>query len=110
MENHISEIQRVVANVCGVTIEQLTKMKSRGRKDVSDARMLAMAICVRLCVNTTYEKIAWTFNRADHTTVIHARDRVPELKNIYPDFRMKYERCMSALAHIVPKIDPEYFI
>jgi len=52
--------------------------RSRGRKDVAGARMVAMYLATRLCPSQSLTSIGEFFGR-DRTTVRHARKRVGEL-------------------------------
>lgn len=48
---------------------------SRGRKDVAEARMVAMYLATRLCPSLSLTAIGAFFGR-DRTTIRHARDKV----------------------------------
>jgi len=49
--------------------------RSRGRKDVAEARMVAMYLATRLCPSMSLSAIGAFFGR-DRTTIRHARDKV----------------------------------
>jgi len=82
----ISLIQQVVANFYGLTVEDL-KAKKR-TKSVAFPRQVAMYLCREL-TEASLPKIGEEFGGRDHTTVIHAHEKIqhdlqsdPNLKTV----------------------------
>jgi chromosomal replication initiator protein len=71
---NIREIQRVVAERSGVTVQEL--VSADRTKRVVDYRMIAMYLARRLTGKSS-TNIGHYFGDRDHTTVIHARQAVP---------------------------------
>ncbi len=74
----IDEIKRLVCEAFGVTVEQVES--SSRKKQIALARQVAMYLARKLG-NFSFPKIAASFNRNDHTTVMHAVNKVEELRN-----------------------------
>ncbi|MGA0241782.1 MAG: chromosomal replication initiator protein DnaA, partial [Candidatus Marinamargulisbacteria bacterium] len=72
----IPQIKRMVSAKLGIAVEQLSS-KSR-TKDISMARQIAMYLC-REVTNISLLKIGENFGNRDHTTVIHAIDKIKQL-------------------------------
>ena len=71
----ISLIQQVVANFYGLTVEDL-KAKKR-TKSVAFPRQVAMYLCREL-TESSLPKIGEEFGGRDHTTVIHAHEKIQQ--------------------------------
>ncbi|MDR1978650.1 MAG: chromosomal replication initiator protein DnaA [Synergistaceae bacterium] len=69
----ISHIQSIVAENFEMTVEDLTSSKRTA--DIALARQVAMYLCREL-TESSLHSIALAFKKKDHTTVIHARDKV----------------------------------
>ena len=89
----ISHIQSVVAEGFEMTVEDLTSSKRTA--DIAQARQVAMYLCREL-TESSLHTIAQAFKKKDHTTVIHARDKVAHLvknddsmRNIVDNIRSK---------------------
>lgn len=77
-KNNITKIQKVIADYYQITIEDL-KSKKRIYK-ISHPRQIAMYLC-RTLTDETYPKIGLEFGGKDHTTVMHAFEKIStELK------------------------------
>ena len=72
----IPHIKRLVSQSMNISIEQL-ESKSR-IKDISMARQICMYLC-REVTNISLLKIGENFGNRDHTTVIHAIDKIKQL-------------------------------
>ena len=79
MMNDISTIQKIVADYYGLTVEV---MKSKKRSaNIAYPRMVAMYLC-RMLTDESFPTIGAEFGGRDHSTVIHACDKIEEdLKN-----------------------------
>ena len=79
MMNDISTIQKIVADYYGLTVEV---MKSKKRSaNIAYPRMIAMYLC-RMLTDESFPTIGAEFGGRDHSTVIHACDKIEEdLKN-----------------------------
>ncbi|WP_089322944.1 chromosomal replication initiator protein DnaA [Desulfurobacterium atlanticum] len=73
----VDEIKKAVSQIMNVKIEDLDG-NSR-KKQIALARQIAMYLCKKLG-NYSYPKIAAAFNRSDHTTAMHAYNRIKELR------------------------------
>ena len=71
--SNVNNIQRVVAEHFGITVEDL-KGKKRSNK-IAFPRQLAMYIC-RMETSETFPKIGLEFGGRDHSTVIFACDKI----------------------------------
>ena len=72
----IGMIQQLVSEAFGISIEELTS-KNRSA-ELALARQVAMYLA-RNKTNESLQQIAYAFNKKDHTTVIHANNKVVEL-------------------------------
>ncbi|MBR6524280.1 MAG: chromosomal replication initiator protein DnaA [Clostridia bacterium] len=68
----VDEIKSYVSDYFGITVEDL--MSKKKTKEISYARQLAMYICRNL-LDLSTPKVGSSFNR-DHTTVLHAVDKI----------------------------------
>lgn len=73
--NDISMVQKAVADYYSLTIEVL-KGKKRS-KNIVYPRMLAMYLC-RMMTDESFPRIGLEFGGRDHSTVIHACDKIEE--------------------------------
>jgi chromosomal replication initiator protein len=73
----IDEIKRLVCEKFGVEIEQIEG--SSRKKQIALARQVAMYLA-RKFGNFSFPKIASAFNRDDHTTVMHAVNKIENLR------------------------------
>lgn len=87
----IPSIQKAVSDYFQITIEEL-KSKKRGKK-IAYPRMIAMYLS-RMLTDESFPKIGLEFGGRDHSTVIHACDKIEEdlkedseLKNIIKNIK-----------------------
>ena len=73
----ITEIQEAVCEYYGVDILDLTSHRRRTR-DVNHPRQVAIYLCRALTLNS-YSQIARRFGDRDHTTIIHAVQKISGL-------------------------------
>ena len=71
----ISVVQKAVADYYGISVEALKSKKKS--KNVSYPRQLAMYMA-RLLTNESFPRIGLEFGGRDHSTVIHAVDKIEE--------------------------------
>ena len=91
--NSISTIQRAVADYYEITVEA---MKSKKRSNpIAYPRMLGMYLC-RMLTEESTTRIGLEFGNRDHSTVIHAYDKITEdlkenkeLQNIINEIKSK---------------------
>jgi chromosomal replication initiator protein len=86
-------IQQVVAAAYDLKIADL-----RGKRRpqiISDARALAMCLCVEYSIGGTRD-IGLAFGGRHHTTVVHARRRAISFKS-HPVFGQRYTECKKVL-------------
>lgn len=76
--NTISKIQSVVSKYYNLTVDDL-KGKRRS-KEIANARMMAMYLC-RIMTDETYPHIGLEFGGRDHSTVIHAYEKISKDAN-----------------------------
>ena len=72
----IPQIKRIVSSKLDVSIDDLSS-KSR-TKEISQARQIAMYLC-REVTNISLLKIGENFGNRDHSTVMHAIDKIKQL-------------------------------
>ena len=77
--NSIGKIINIVSQYFKLTPDDL-KGKKRS-KDIANARMIAMYLC-RILTDETYPRIGLEFGGRDHSTVIHAYEKINEDINI----------------------------
>ena len=92
-KSDISNIQKVVADYYKITVEVL-KGKKRSA-NIAYPRMVAMYLC-RMLTDESFPRIGMEFGGRDHSTVIHACDKIeedikinPEMKDIINEIRTK---------------------
>lgn len=93
LKNDISKIQIAVADYYNMTVEDL-KSKKRS-KNIAYPRQIAMYLC-RMTTDESLDKIGLEFGGRDHTTVMHANDKITkdlmenkQLKQIISDIKDK---------------------
>jgi len=71
----VETVQRVVSDHFGVAPDlMMAKIRSQ---PIAKARMVAMALCVRM-TGLSLKQVGSHFGKRDHTTVLHAREKVAE--------------------------------
>jgi chromosomal replication initiator protein len=90
----ISYIQNVVAESFEMSVEDLTSSKRTA--DIAIARQIAMYLCREL-TESSLHVIAQAFKKKDHTTVIHARDKVGHMVKNDEQFNKIVENIKSKL-------------
>ena len=79
MDSNISKIQKAVADYYHITVEDL-KSKKRSA-NINYPRQIAIYLC-RTYTDESFPKIGLEFGNRDHSTIIHACDKIKEdLKN-----------------------------
>ena len=73
--NNIIKIQKGVAEFFNLTVENLKSKKRTA--DINNARQIAMYIC-RMTTEETVARIGLEFGNRDHSTVLHAIEKVSE--------------------------------
>ncbi|MEK6789148.1 MAG: chromosomal replication initiator protein DnaA [Pseudomonadota bacterium] len=87
----IDNIQRIVAEYYHISLRELTgKRRNRG---IARPRQIAMALSRELTQNS-YPEIGQAFDGRDHSTVIHACERVRELRAEEPQFDEDYQQLL----------------
>ena len=87
----IDNIQRIVAEYYHISLRELNGKKlNRG---IARPRRIAMALSRELTQNS-YPEIGQAFDGRDHSTVIHACERVRELRAEEPPFDEDYEQLL----------------
>ncbi|MDO4740306.1 MAG: chromosomal replication initiator protein DnaA [Eubacteriales bacterium] len=81
-------IMQVVCDHCGVTIEDMTS--SRRSREISEPRQIAMYLCREL-VKLSTTRIGAAFGKRDHTTVMHACEKVSKDAAKSPEVRKTIE-------------------
>lgn len=92
--NNIAKIQKAVAEYFDVTVENLKSKKRTA--NINNARQIAMYIC-RMTTEETTIRIGLEFGNRDHSTVLHAIDKVS--KDVQTNDELK-----SQIAEIKSKI------
>ena len=87
----INNIQRIVAEYYHISLRELNGKKlNRG---IARPRRIAMALSRELTQNS-YPEIGQAFDGRDHSTVIHACERVRELRAEEPPFDEDYQQLL----------------
>lgn len=77
--SNISKIQKAVADYFNITVENLKSKKRTA--DINNARQIAMYLC-RVITEETTTRIGLEFGNRDHSTVLHAIEKVSkDVKN-----------------------------
>jgi hypothetical protein len=85
----IKEIQRVIAEEDGVTVSEINGPRRFDK--IVNARHLAMFLALKITGQST-PFVARRFGFRDHSTVIHARDRIARLVEKDPEFCLRVNR------------------
>ena len=92
-DNSIGKIMNIVANYFNLSTDDLTG--KRRSKEIANARMIAMYLC-KLLTEETLERIGLEFGGRDHSTVIHACEKIgddiktnSELEKIISELKVK---------------------
>ena len=80
IEEKVYTIKKIVADYFNIQTQALDSPLRK--KEVAQARHIAMFLC-REKLNLSYKQIAKHFNRKDHTTVMHAVEKVQKDKKLY---------------------------
>jgi len=80
IEEKVYTIKKIVADYFNIQTQALDSPLRK--KEVAQARHIAMFLC-REKLNLSYKQIAKHFNRKDHTTVMHAVEKVQKDKELY---------------------------
>lgn len=86
----LSEISRIHF----ITVDEMMA-KTRQRK-ICEARQIAMYV-LRKKTNMTLTSIGMLFASMDHTTVIHAVQKVNNLKSTYPEYAQRLSEIMMSI-------------
>ncbi len=90
-----SKVITTVSDVFGITIGEL---KGKRRTSyIALSRQVAMYI-LRSELDLPLERVAREVNRKDHTTVLHACQKVEHLQAIDPRFKEKLHKCLKTLS------------
>ncbi|MGB6059511.1 MAG: helix-turn-helix domain-containing protein [Microthrixaceae bacterium] len=84
----------MTASMFGVEVEQITG-KSRTR-DLVHARQVGMYVC-RQETDLSYPQIGKVFGGRDHTTVMHACDKI---SNLMPERRKTYDDVTALIQQV----------
>ena len=90
----IELIQDIVANYYNLKIEDLKS--SRRTRNIAFPRQIAMYLCRKL-TDMSLPKIGEEFGGRDHTTVIHAHDKIARDIQENDDIKAKIDKIMSEL-------------
>jgi chromosomal replication initiator protein len=71
-------------------------MSPRRQERIVRARQVAMYLAINLIDDWSLPRIARRFHK-DHTTVMHARDRIEEMRNSRPDIADRVLRLEAEL-------------
>jgi chromosomal replication initiator protein len=94
----IESIQKIVSKYYGLEVSELLSKKRN--KQLVYPRQIAMYLCRRL-TDASYPQIGEQFGGRDHTTVIHANDKVERALE-------KDEELAVTIKDLCKKIDPNY--
>lgn len=93
-ELRIKTIVGTVAGWYGVTI---TAMRGKDRhKETCEARHVAMFL-LRVRTEMSLKKIGKYFGGRDHTSIVHAYNKVRDLREAYPEFREKIQGFLDGI-------------
>jgi chromosomal replication initiator protein len=96
----IESIQKEVANYFGIDMKELSSKKRN--KNIVFPRQVAMYLC-RKFTDASYPQIGEQFGGRDHTTVMHANDKIE--KDIMND-----NDCSDLINELCKKLNPDYSI
>jgi len=92
-------IQSIIDVVCEEFDVKLSDLQSKGRKQsITFPRQICMCLA-RKFTKLSLEEIGGYFGGRDHTTVLHADDKIRRLVLEDPEVRMTVERLEVALRH-----------
>ncbi len=96
----LPELDRIVKHVCDHYALNITDLRSHNRaKELSLARQVAMYLMKKM-TNKSLHEIGFFLGRKDHSTVIHAIDKVQNVIKQSPDFSAQIVRLEEKiLAH-----------
>ncbi len=97
----IDSVQRVVGRHYEIPPDLL--MAKIRTKPIARARMIAMALCLRL-TGHSLKQVGARFGRRDHTTVLHARKKIQEWLESDPSFVSEFETLIKLIEN---DSDPE---
>jgi len=82
-------MQDILDNICRYCNISIADVLGRKRtKEIAEARQLAMYLCTELLISTPLSSIGNYFGGRDHTTVMHARDKISE--RLKSDNKLKF--------------------
>ncbi len=90
-----SKVISTVADVFGVTAGEI---KGKRRTSYVALARQAVMFILRSELDLPLERVAREVNRTDHTTVIHACDKVEKLKSTDTRFKEKISKCLKTLS------------
>ncbi len=86
----LNQIIKEVSKVFGISPEEMRERKRT--KELALARQVAMYLVRKYLKNRSLKEIASIFGKKDHTTVIHAVEKIEKLINSDLSFKEKIER------------------
>ena len=99
------QIQQATADHLAVPLEEM--LSTTRKAPVSRARQVAMYLCRELNPDLTLPAIARSFNRSDHTTVIHAIKRIEAGRSEDPHLNAALETIAADLSDHPAAAPPE---
>jgi len=91
----IGNIQRVVADYYNIKLSDL--LSKRRNRSIARPRQVAMALAKEL-TNHSLPEIGEAFGGRDHTTVIHACEKIKELKKDNLEIEEDYKKLRRSLS------------
>ncbi len=92
--SNISKIQKAVADYFNITVENLKSKKRTA--DINNARQIAMYLC-RMITEETTTRIGLEFGNRDHSTVLHAIEKVSKDVKNNEDLKHKLNEIKSKI-------------
>lgn len=92
--SNISKIQKAVADYFNITVENLKSKKRTA--DINNARQIAMYLC-RMITEETTTRIGLEFGNRDHSTVLHAIEKVSKDAKNNEDLKHKLNEIKSKI-------------
>jgi chromosomal replication initiator protein len=68
-----------VSKITGISVDDI--MSRRRHKPIAKARQIAYYMMKRHCQHLSYDRIAYSINRTDHTTIMHGCAVIEDLMN-----------------------------
>lgn len=90
----VSNIQKIVAEYYHISVKDLIGKKRT--RSIARPRQLAMAL-TRELTSDSYPEIGKAFGKRDHTTVMHAYEKVQKLRENDPLFAKDYETILTMM-------------